>query len=440
MIWFLEFTTALLGLTLLWNQCIKLKFKNYCGSIFILCYAPLFCIFPLIQRVLIGGALSISDKSIIDDEIVYYIYQLYNIGFLSIFYFLYKSFDSSIIVNKYNDCCLGNKAFYLPYLVFSVFLGLYLIIDATGYSIIELFTSTRFDWFLSPDFYPIQFLIGGYLISLIPIILYLLHRFKRYYLLIIILIIFIFFSFLIKDRKSLIFIISYIFALSYIIQNFSINFKFKNILFFSCILIFISFWQVYRHTILIAILDGTYDNLFNDIIDMIFYLLNNGDIPYFYNSSITAIYLNLHDDFTIPFALIRRNLFFFIPYDMSLGLKMEDVSAIFSDAINGGDSIRRGNMPPGFIGLFVLSFNWWGGLLIFLTVPFLLFKLDRLIHCRRDNFFYHTVISNFFSLVIFLLRGDDSSSFYYFLFTLFFLFSIKFLHEFFLLLKNCRVN
>ena len=80
--------------------------------------------------------------------------------------------------------------------------------------------------------------------------------------------------------------------------------------------------------------------------------------------------MNMIDGFEIPFGIIRRQLFsFFVDY--SLGLKIKDISAIF-DALNAGDEIRSGNMPPGFIGLFVLSFKWWLGQFIYVIVPFFL--------------------------------------------------------------------
>ena len=65
-----------------------------------------------------------------------------------------------------------------------------------------------------------------------------------------------------------------------------------------------------------------------------------GDYPYYYFSSITAIKMNMIDGFSIPFGIVRRQLFFFLPVDYSLGLKIKDISAIFSDALNAGDSIE----------------------------------------------------------------------------------------------------
>ena len=112
-------------------------------------------------------------------------------------------------------------------------------------------------------------------------------------------------------------------------------------------------------------------------------LLTHGDFPYYYNASITAIHMNINEGYSIPLGLLKRQLFFFMPVDYSFGLKIKDISAIFSDAIYAESGIRGGNMPPGLFGLFVLSFNWFGGFVLLTLFPILLKSLDKIIRKGR---------------------------------------------------------
>jgi hypothetical protein len=130
-----------------------------------------------------------------------------------------------------------------------------------------------------------------------------------------------------------------------------------------------------------------------------------------------AINMNLNEGYSIPFGLLSRQLLFFLPADFSFGLKIEDISAIFSDAVDGGDEFRRGNMPPGLIGLFVLSFEWYGGWIVAIGLPFALRAMDSLIR-RQSGILQIALISNMLSGMLLLLRGDDSSATYFIIFAI----------------------
>lgn len=69
-------------------------------------------------------------------------------------------------------------------------------------------------------------------------------------------------------------------------------------------------------------------------------------------------------------------------------------------------------MPPGFFGLFAISFGWLGGIIACLLVPLGLRALDRFIH-RNRSIGSLVVAAHLLSSVTLLLRGDDSSATYF---------------------------
>ncbi len=152
------------------------------------------------------------------------------------------------------------------------------------------------------------------------------------------------------------------------------------------------------------------------------FLIEKGDISYFYRASLEAIKFNVADDLLYPFAVVRRMIFMFIPSDWSLGLKPEGIAAMFSDELQAGDEYRRGNMPPGFIGLFVLSF---GAFVSFFILPFyilFLYFLDGACE-KRNGVVRDGLLANVFVISLFILRGDEDSLY----FLVFNLFVLKFM-------------
>jgi len=113
--------------------------------------------------------------------------------------------------------------------------------------------------------------------------------------------------------------------------------------------------------------------------------------------------------------MILRNLLFFIPSSLTFELKPEDVAKTFSDLVNGGSALRRGNMPPGFFGIIVASFGLYFSMILMIFIPYILHKIDKVI---RNPFRASGIItmSCFFSLLVLALRGDDSSTIYFFIF------------------------
>jgi hypothetical protein len=417
MLLILEIFTALIGLKLLHLEAVRNRFTNYATSTFLICFVPLFCIYPVIARIVVGGAYSVrpGEPSIVSDPFVYLVYQLFCLGVLAAFFF------TSNRPSKFKDVPMmgWQRKYRLSFLDIAallsvVFMGVYLYIFSTGMSAFDLISASRFEWFKNPEYSPTAYVVSSYLLALSPvaIILALPHR-RHWWVVGLIIAALAFFGLMAKDRKWLIFIMSALFAYTYLKNNFSIVLRPKLVIVGVLIVAVLAFWQVGRGVIFDYILTGQGDVIY-DSQQIALKLLTRGDLPYYYNASITAIELNLNQEYMIPFGILRRQLLFFLPSSFSFGLKIEDISALFADKIDAGDSLRRGNMPPGFFGLFILSFGAFGGIATCSMVTFGIRAIDRVIQRNRDLISV-VLAAHFLSSTLLLLRGDDSSATYFIL-------------------------
>lgn len=411
----LELFSAAVGSVILWRVTVTQRFSRFATGVFLMCYVPLFCMYPVIGRWLAGGAQSISPRinDILIDPKVYFIYQAYNFLILAGCLLLAVISPVPHRRSRKTPALLSLRTYGL---LLGLFLGVFLYVYSTGLSIVDLLIASRFEWFISDQYSPFLSVLGSYFVSLTPALVYLAAKDDRKKLLAVTLLLLIGYGALSKDRKWLIFIASGLLAASYIRMKFQVRFSGKGVFWLILFALALAFWQVARGLIFESIVSGGVD-LATEIPLMLEKLLTKGDLPYYYNSSMTAIHMNLNEGYSIPFGLLRRQLFFFLPADFSFGLKIEDISAIFSDAIDGGDEVRRGNMPPGLIGLFVLSFEWYCGWIILIGLPFALRAMDNLI-VRTSGVVQISLVSNMLSAMLLLLRGDDSSATYFVVFTI----------------------
>jgi hypothetical protein len=416
LIWILEIISLILGIILFSLEVVILKCKNFVPSVFLLLYVPLFSITPLIYHFITNGALSINKKVegvVFSEPKIYVIYHLYNITLLICFLF------SSIFFNKYrresHQTSSHSSTSQQRFVYFLVLLmGVYLYVSSTGLSIFELLVADRFTWFNNPGYSPFFSVVASYFIALSPLLFFIYYRYRKYFYLFLTVILLIIYGILSKDRKWIIFMISGAIAAKYYFNGNRFVFNAKIVLGSLFIGLILVFWQIFRDVLFTELLTGRGDFV-SHAKEMGEKLLMQGDLPYYYFSSMTAIKMNLIDGFNIPLGIIRRQVFFMIPVDFSLGLKIKDISAIFSDALDAGDDIRGGNMPPGLIGLFVLSFNWLIGLFFYALIPIFLFYINIISKLYISNL-QPVIYSNCFSFMILLLRGDDSSAFYFFIF------------------------
>lgn len=414
----LELSSAIVGCVILWRTTVIERFRGFASSMFLLCYVPLFCVYPVIARWLAGGAISIDRRvsEILQDPDIYLIYQGYNAVILA----------GCLMLSVLSHAPLGrvNARGIRPLPCYSLFvalcLGIFLYIYSTGLSVAELLIASRFEWFLNDNYSSLMSVFASYFVALTPALVYLAARDGRRRLLVVTLLLLVGYGMLSKDRKWLIFIVSGLLAARYVRMRCEISLSGRGLFWLGLFAVALAFWQVVRGLVFDALVTGGGD-LASEIPRMVEQLLTRGDLPYYYNASMTAIHMNLNEGFSIPLGLLRRQLFFFLPADFSFGLKIEDISAIFSDAVDGGDEVRRGNMPPGLVGLLVLSFEWWGGWIVVFGLPFVLRLMDNLIR-RSSGVVKIAIISNVLSATLLLLRGDDSSATYFTFFTIFVLY------------------
>lgn len=410
----IELITAIFGTILLFREVFKNKFQNYATSIFLICFVPLLCIYPVIARMIIGGAYSVGkfNDTIVPDQSVYLIYQMYCIGTLLCFA---VSMPRAVAVEpvpgwerKY--VASGPELAALSGISVG---GVLLFAYSTGIPIADLIIGSRFGWINTDSYSSVLFVFSTYLLALVPVALFIAMCNPRYRwpLLAGIVAMLILYGLMTKDRRWLMYIMSAGLSYSYVRSGMRISFSRRIIMAGLAASITLAFWQVFREVIFNYYISDK-GNLFSDSADVAILLLTRGDFPYYYNASITAIDLNLNYDFSIPLGLIRRELLFFLPADYSFGLKGEDISAVFSDAIGAEDANRRGNMPPGYFGLFCVSFGWFGGVLACSLVPLGVRFLDRVIQ-RNAGLASIVLLAHMLSAVMLLLRGDDSSAIYF---------------------------
>lgn len=417
MIEILEIIGALLGSYLLLREVFFHRFANYMTAIFLFCYVPLLCIQPIIARLFVGGAISIRDGSsnvVLNDINAYLVFQLLNFGILGMCLLLQEDRSLRTVITQPEQQTDG---VYNPMsLVLMLSVGVFLYVYSTGLSVAELLVASRFEWFQNKNYSSLFSVIASYFIALTPVVIYLVAKGKRWRFLLATIAILVFYGVLSKDRKWLIFIASGMLALIYMRSGRRLTFTAKGVTVLILLGLILGFWQVFRGVIFTAILVGSND-LTYEVKEMAVRLLTHGDFPYYYNASITAIDMNINEGYSIPLGLLKRQLFFFMPVDYSFGLKIKDISAIFSDAIHGESGIRGGNMPPGLFGLFVLSFNWFGGFVLLTLFPILLKSLDKIIRKGR-GILQIAIMCHAFSSILLLLRGDDSSATYFIVFSI----------------------
>jgi hypothetical protein len=404
------------------------KLRNLATSIFFSIYSILFIIVPIILHCFYGGAKSIvADKdNLITNFDVYLIYNILGIVLLSTSLFIvynrnniepnYRGIDSfSYLTNK-----IG----------LLIVFGLFVFIYSTGLSLNELFSISRFGWMESSGYNVFFSVLSTYIIALTPIYIYLFIMSKKNKVMIILFILclisLIVYSIITKDRKSFFYIFSGLVAAKYHQNECYFNLKRKYILFGFLLLMIFVFSQFIRDFLPRYILNENID-FWEELYVSSSRLIEYSDISYFYRASIEAIYQNYENNYFIFMGIIRRTLFFYLPSSLSGGLKIEDMSAIFSDLVGGEDNTRRGSMPPGFFGIFVLSFGWFVSILIMPIIAYAIHKMDMLF-IKKISVLQIVFITLYFTCVVFVFRGDESTSFYFIVSNIFFLFLIKLLN------------
>lgn len=425
MIVFLLFVQLLFSLLILYKELFVNKLRNLATSIFFSIYSILFILIPIVLHCFYGGAKSIvagKDNLIVDFD-VYLIYNVLGLVLLGTSLF--------IVYNRTNVTANYTGILQYTYLTNKIGLliifGLVVFIYSTGLSLSELFSISRFGWMESSGYNVFFSVLSTYIIALTPIYIYLfiMSEKSKWMILVFILCILalITYSVITKDRKSFFYIFSGFVAAKYHKNGCCFYLKTKYIVIGFFLLMVFVFSQFIRDFVPRYVLNENID-FWEELYISSSKLIEYSDISYFYRASIEAIYQNYVNNFYIFLGIIRRTLFFYLPSSLSGGIKIEDMSAIFSDLVGGEDMTRRGSMPPGFFGIFVLSFGWFFSILVMPIIAFGIHKIDMLF-IKRISSLQIVFITLFFTSVVFVFRGDESTSFYFIVSNLLFLFLIK---------------
>ena len=400
------------------------------GSLFLF----LLVLLPLFSNIVVGRPVTvkIGDGEVFDDIYVLLVYSVavmcFSVVFSTTSFFL-KSVFFFPLCSTTSRLSIGSirRDFGLHFLagLLSV-IGVGVFVYGTGMSVLELFIASRFEWFARGTAVPFFLNLGFYLISLVSVYAY--FDVKRglpiKWLSFVVYGAVAFMIIVAGGRKWILFIASGALAAYY--DKLGRRFILRKKMMFSVLLVvFFSFsWQYYRALDWHRNLSSSY--LVQGLFEKTPELFVKGDITYFYRASLEAIRLNVDKKFLVPFGVIRRMVFLPVPASWTKGLKPEDLAAMFSDAIGAGDTTRRGNMPPGLVGLFVVSFGWIGAILLMgPMVMFFVLLVDKL-SFRKVGMVRDVVIANFFVTSVLLLRGSESSV-YFLVFQLFVVFLCKYL-------------
>lgn len=404
-----------LCLVIIQKEVIREKFQNFASSIFFLAYTVVYVLEPLVLHTFFEGAHSIDAGmlTLFTDERLYYIVNAYGLTLLLAYLLVGREKPSTQVMGPRSiarDRGLSGSTNYLGALII---VGAFMFIYATGMSLSELIYASRFQWFAESSFSLFWLTVSGYFIALSGLYIYLVRTGPRvnWWLLGLSVGALLLHSFVSKDRKWILFIASGLLAGMYETSGRKLIIRKKAAVSLAVVFVVLAISQFLRDVLARYMVDEDIV-MADEIARWTSFLIEYGDISYFYRASIEAVYQNLEHGFLVPFGMLRRLVFMYLPVGYSGGLKVEDISATFSDVVNGGDALRRGNMPPGIFGLFVISFGWIASLFLIPGLAIVLRYLNRMF--RNGHGKVRTVVLALYVFAVVLgLRGDDSSASYY---------------------------
>lgn len=174
-------------------------------------------------------------------------------------------------------------------------------------------------------------------------------------------------------------------------------------------------WQVVRYMNLLEA--GVVSAMMSRLTERLPLLLWEGDATYFYRASLEAIRGQVELDILYPFALLRRLVFLPFPNEWTFGLKPQGIPLMFADELQHYSEARRGNLPPGLLGIFTLSFGWWAALLIGPVVTLSSIRGVDWIVRNRDGWMRDVLLASFVMIAVFFMRGTEGG-FYFLAFNL----------------------
>lgn len=403
---------AVLCLQILQRELLQRRFRNFASSIFYSVYMLLYIVVPLVLHTCFDGARSIvaGNTELFRDDTVYIVFNLIGITLLGSGLLLGGGAQPAAPVVHQIDFNGGRVANMIGLLIV---LGLVLFVYSTGSTVAELLVASRFSWMESDDFQSGYIVISTYLIALTPIYIYLIGIKQPYSKLILCaaMAALLLYAAITKDRKWLFYLLSGWLAARYHRRQGSLGISAGGVILAGLLFALIVLSQLLRDVIP-RYLMGEQVELFDGFAAWLGHLFEYSDLSYFYRATIEAIDQNINQGYYIFLGLLRRVAFLFVPAGLSGGMKIEDMSAIFSDQVRGEDEVRRGSMPPGLFGSFVLSFGWAVTVLLMPLFAWSLARLDRLFRSPKGPL-HIALITLFLTSVVFGFRGDESSAVYF---------------------------
>lgn len=408
---------------ILWRELVVYKFQRLATSIFFCWYFLLYIVEPLIIHLFYGGPRSIVRDSgvIVADDYVFFVFNILGMSLLISAWLLSLT---TARPSQHTPAQLGIPGQVLGVknvLGLLIPAGFLLFYKSTGLSMAELLVASRFSWFESASYNGTAAVAAAYLIAVTPVYFFLyLETRNRSKLDIAVAVLalgaLLLYGIVTKDRKWIFYLMSAWLASAYMRGGRSIHIRLRSLMIVGGLLVVVLLSQILRDILPQLFMDQGTD-LGARFEESLSRILFESDLAYFYSATIEAIHQNVNNGFYIALGLIRRSLLFFVPTSLSFGLKVEDMSAIFSDVVGGGDEIRRGNMPPGFFGLFILSFGFVGSVLLMPVFALALRGADIVLR-KPLGWVSLNVLSFLLVGVVFLFRGDESTVIYFPIFNL----------------------
>lgn len=408
------------SLFLLLNEVIVKRCRDLATAIFLGLYTLLFVLVPLVLHVFFDGARSIVDgnEGFFQDEFVYHVLNLYGfvlLGSIAFFSYMDRGFTKTSFEND------REKSILVCPLSCALLVGFLIFLYSTGMSIEELLVASRFSWFQNSSAWTPGVAISHYFFSLTPVLVFCFILTRKSWINVLFFLfalsVVVLYGILSQDRKWVFYVFSGVLAALYDSGGRCLEIKIKHLIFSTALfllLIVSQFMRDYFARYMVGQV-GESNSFWQELDAWWGFLIEKGDLSYFYRASLEAIDYTLMHGVLEPGGILRRNLLFFLPGSVSGGLKPEDLSAVFSDVVGGEDEMRRGNMPPGLFGLLVISFGVPISVLFICIMSWLIKKADNIFRfttgISRD-----VLLASYLSLVLLLLRGDDSSAVYFLIF------------------------
>lgn len=403
-----------LCLVILRQEVLRRHCRNFASSIFFSVYAIVYVVEPLVLHLFFGGATTIvagSDAQF-DDPAVYYLFQAYGLSLLVTWLLFGRTGERELAADPVKPA-RRDDGIRFGYLTALLVVGAVLFIHSSGMSLADLLVAARFAWVDAAGFSPLGLNLSGYCIGVAATWAFAARREPKVSraLLLVGLGALLLNGLLTKDRKWIIYLLSGVAAGSFERQGRTLRIPPSSLVWLGVIFAFLVISQFVRDVVFRYAI-GEQLILGQEFARRATVLVETGDISYFYRASLEALHQNMHNGLLVPFALPRRILFFFLPSSWSGGLKVEDISAIFSDVVHGEDLVRRGSMPPGLFGLLVISFGWFASLFLVPCLAFGLKRLDRWFRTGTGTI-RAVALSMFGFVVVMGFRGDESSAWYF---------------------------